>query len=328
MRRSRKILLILSSVFILFIATGYLIYYKLQPIHHFSTAPLPILVKPNHDADSEPSPSVPDSSLSGSGATSTLKGSAFNLLILGIDARDTENSRTDVIMLAHVDIAQSTVHLISIPRDTRVKLPQVGYTKINHAHVLGEIQGGNQAGTQASLQAVSNLCNCTINYYVKTNFVGFEHFINTLGGINVTLPAPVKLTYAHITLPAGDQKLNGDLALKLVQERHSLGEGDNGRQENQALMLKSIVHSLLQPSNIARFPWLVQQAKQDLLDTNLTDADIISLSLLAKNMNAQSIQYVQIPGHSGKFMDPLVHKELYYWIPNAAAWAEIRSKDL
>ncbi len=94
---------------------------------------------------------------------------AFNMLVLGIDARRNEPSRSDVMILANINPKTRKVLLISIPRDTRVEIPGVGNTKINHAHVLGEIEGGNHQGTVASLQAVSNLLNCDIHCYIKVN---------------------------------------------------------------------------------------------------------------------------------------------------------------
>lgn len=341
--KMRRVLIVIASLLLIAGAGGYTLYWWLQPAHHFRSADIPILAAPDQETGSE---ALPASSGHGDGSQSPVMNAAknqdpngkqneqneqneqvnLNILILGIDARGSEDSRTDVMMLARVNVDENKVKLISIPRDTRVKLPGVGYTKINHAHLLGELKGGNHGGTQASLQAVSNLCGCSINYYVKTNFEGFEHFINTLGGLPVTLPDPVKLTYAHLTLPAGEQVLNGDMALKLVQERHSLPEGDRGRQQNQALVLKSIVRRLLQPANLTRMPALITQVREDILDTNLQDGDMVSLSLLAKDMKAEDMAYHQIPGHSNKLYDPLVKKDLYYWIPDLTELREIYMK--
>ncbi|WP_068621021.1 LCP family protein [Paenibacillus tuaregi] len=335
--RIRRVFIVLAILALLAAAAGLFLYWWLQPARHFRSADIPVLAVP----DQQSATSGPHSAAGRSSEAlhSGVLGNrpperqnpdnpgsdqvSLNILVLGIDARGKEDSRTDVMMLAKVNVDRNTVDLVSIPRDTRVQLPGVGFTKINHAHLLGELQGGNHGGTKASLQAVSNLCGCSINYYIKTNFAGFEHFINTLGGLEVSLPAPVKLTYAHRTLPAGKQVLNGDTALKLVQERKSLSEGDRGRQSNQALVLKSVLRTLVKPANLTRLPELIQQVRQDILDTNLEDGDILSLSLLAKEMGTEDIKYHQIPGHSDKLYDPLVKKELYYWIPDLAQLRQI-----
>lgn len=264
-----------------------------------------------------PGPSAKDLSLR------PQQSAGFNILILGTDARDREASRTDVIMLAHVDPEQPRVNLVSIPRDTRVALSGIGYTKINHAHALGELHGDTRSGTKAAIQAVSNLCSCTINYYIKTDFEGFEHFIDTLGGLDVHLDAPVKLTYAYTTLPAGDNHLSGAEALDLVRERKSLPGGDSGRQANQAMVLKEIIRSVIQPKNLKNLPSLIEQVREDVLDTNLRDADLISLAWLAKDLKEDQFRYDQLPGQSGKAWDPLIKNELYYWMPDAPAWEKL-----
>ncbi|USB33022.1 LCP family protein [Paenibacillus sp. YPG26] len=335
----RKVYMLIAGLLLCTALGGYAFYWSLQPSQHFRPSEIPVLAVPDPDAVAAPDTGgrIPGDVRSGPPAAAAsparslmgekpgLAQTNLNILILGIDARGSEDSRTDVMMLARVNVDENRVSLVSIPRDTRVKLPGVGYTKINHAHLLGELRGGNHEGTKASLQAVSNLCGCSIHYYVKTDFEGFEHFIDTLGGLEVTLPAPVKLTYAHLTLPAGEQKLGGDLTLKLVQERHSLAEGDQGRQQNQALVLKSILRTLLQPANLARLPVLIRQVREDMVDTNLTDSDLLSLSLLAKEMKTEDMKYYQIPGHSEKLYDPLVKKELYYWIPDVTLMREMYS---
>ncbi|MDD4402819.1 MAG: LCP family protein [Desulfitobacteriaceae bacterium] len=128
------------------------------------------------------------------------------------------------------------------------------------------MKGGTQFGTKETIKAVSNLCKCDINYYLKINFKGFEEFVDTLGGIELELPQPVKLTYAGITLPATKQQLNGSTSLDLVCERESLKDGDFGRQRNQALVLKSIVRKVVEPQNLERLPTLVKQLKRDVID--------------------------------------------------------------
>ncbi|WP_223068717.1 LCP family protein [Paenibacillus caui] len=340
-RKTWRFMLIPGGILLLLAGLCSFIFWRLQPEQHFRHADIPVLSVPEPESESvkgspqtAPTQQIPSSGLgsgpalaadaNASGTTAaTGSGVRFNVLVLGIDARADEDSRTDVMMLAHVNLDRKTVDLISIPRDTRVQIKGVGYTKINHAHLVGELQGGSRSGTSASLQAVSNLCRCSINYYVKTNFDGFVHFIDSIGGLDLDLSSPVRLTYAHRTLPAGKQHLDGDLTLKLVQERRSLSSGDINRQQNQALVMRAVIRKMLEPDNLVRIPSLVTKVKEDIVDTNLSDRDIVSLSLLAKGLKSEDIGYVQIPGHSGRAKDPLVGKELYYWIPNLEAWWKI-----
>lgn len=247
----------------------------------------------------------------------------FNVLLLGIDAREREDSRTDAIMLANVDTERGAVNLVSICRDTRVHLDGVGYTKINHAHIIGELKGGNRAGTEASLNAVSKLCKCSINYFFKINFKAFEGFIDTIGGIDIDLPSPVKLTFSGIIIPAGCQNLNGDLTLQLVRERFSLADGDFGRQSNQFLVIRAVFRKVVQPGNIERIPDFYRQFRKEIIDTNLTEGDMASIALMLKNMSPENFRHVIIPGQDGYYVDPLLKEKTYYWIPDLKKTEEI-----
>lgn len=337
----------IPAILLLLMAGGLLTaYLKYEPSRHFRNADIPVLatpesaagieVRPATEAVKEVEPPEPAggtrTGTAGEAAaakpepTEGIRGArgSFNLLLLATDARADEASRTDVLMLAHVNPEQNTVSLVSIPRDTQVNLPGIGLTKINHAHAMAEANGqGGHAGTLAAIQAVSNLCRCSINYYVKTNFDGFEHFVDTIGGIEVELDTPVKLTYNYRTLPAGKQHWNGETALDFVRERKSLDDGDNARQRNQALVIQAIARKLLVPDNLARLPELIRLVKEDILDSNLTDADMLSLAWMVRGVDPEEMYFVQFPGSSGKARDPLVGAELYYWIPNMTAWAEL-----
>src|SRR5205085_30027 len=52
----------------------------------------------------------------------------------------TKGSRSDVMMVATLDLAKGTVSILSVPRDTRVQLPgKHHWSKINQAHADGGI---------------------------------------------------------------------------------------------------------------------------------------------------------------------------------------------
>src|SRR3954464_3890708 len=64
----------------------------------------------------------------------------MNLLLVGVDERPghpEEGVRSDTLILVHLDALGRWVSLLSIPRDTRVELPDIGSTKINTAYGQG-----------------------------------------------------------------------------------------------------------------------------------------------------------------------------------------------
>lgn len=236
----------------------------------------------------------------------------FNALILGLDDGGT---RTDMIMLANVNPATRKIILLSIPRDTMVSVPGVGMTKINHAHAWGQSQGENHSGTETAIEAVKGLLKCEIRYYVKVDFEGYKHFIDTVGGVDIDLPHEVVVNESDKTFQAGQQHLDGEMALVLVRERFTLPDGEFGRQRLQCLVIVALGQKLLHPEYIPKLPWLASQIVNDVIDTNLSVADALSLAILFQGMSAQDITYMQVPGSEEYAVDPLVKKELFYWVP-------------
>jgi LCP family protein required for cell wall assembly len=323
----KKWVKILIIVNVSVIVTGVWGYWRLNPGNHFKQMDHPVLAQPMSRTAEVPS-TKPNQTPSPS--TLPMDPSTFNVLILGIDARAEESSRTDIIMVAHVDPMSKTINMVSIPRDTRVFLPGIGNTKINHAHFVGNENGGNNAGTEASIQAVSDLLEIPINYYFKTNFEGFVHFVDTIGGVGIDLPKEVKLDQSlkGRSIPAGKQTLDGALTLDFVRERYSMPNGDFDRQSDQLMILKLIAEKLTQISYLPKLPSLLNQVKSDVIDTNFKDTDLISLAWLFKDLKGEQVQYFQLPGHSDYALDPLVKLKLYYWVPDVKDLQEITNNYL
>jgi polyisoprenyl-teichoic acid--peptidoglycan teichoic acid transferase len=290
---------IVILVSILLVSVAGWAYWKWEPKRHFEHKSHPVLVDKNvfsHPVNAQ-SKTIPKK-----------EESSFNVLILGIDGKMKEDTRTDVMMLVHVDPLKYRVNILSIPRDTRVRIPDIGYTKINHAHFIGNRKAGSQAGTEAALQAVTTMVGVSIHYFIKVDLAGFQSIIDQIGGIEVELSEKVG------NFPKGINLLNGSDALKLVRERKSLPNGDLGRQDNQTLVLKAVVQKVLHPSQILMLPGLVEQVKTNMMETNFTHEDLLSLGLLFKDSEAVKLNVLKVPGRSGKEFDPLVKKELYYWM--------------
>lgn len=312
------------------ILTGGYLYWSSDPSRHFEYTQVPVLVKPDQkESSSLPlKPLSTQESLPQEKALNEKEKKSFNVLVLGIDSRDDEVSRSDVIMVVHVIPSERKANIISLPRDTRVNISGIGYTKINHAHILGELEGGNHGGTEKALEVVSNFLEVPINYYVKTNFKGFKNFIDTIGGVDIHIEKDIYLRPNKKQLLAGEQHIDGDMALSLVRERWAFTDGDFGRQTEQSKVLKSVIKELLAPEHIIETAAILPKVRADIIDTNFTDSDIVSLIRMFSGMTEDEFQYAQIPGQSGYDTDPIVQTRLYYWYPDMAKVKEISAKYL
>src|SRR5690625_5785080 len=144
-----------------------------------------------------------------------------SILLMGVDSSDErgddEEARTDALLVATLNKDEKSVKLLSIPRDSYVYVPEVGYeTKINHAHAYG--------GPRATIETVENLLNIPIDYYVRVNFEAFMDVVDAVDGITVDVPYELQEQDSKdradaIHLYPGGQKLNGEEALALARTR-------------------------------------------------------------------------------------------------------------
>lgn len=164
--------------------------------------------------------------------------SAYYVAILGCDARPNETiARSDVTMLARIDIDTGTVHLVSVPRDMMVEIEGHGTQKINAALAFG--------GPAGAVRALSAFAGVPITHYVELRFEQLVELVDRLGGVTVDVPEGFTSDTSGITLAAGTQRLNGEEALAFARERHAVSSGDFSRAAAQRAIISAIADKVL-----------------------------------------------------------------------------------
>lgn len=242
----------------------------------------------------------------------------LNVLVMGVDNRKGENmARADTIMFCSVDTEKNIISVLSIPRDTRVRIPGHGWEKINSATAFG--------GPSLAMKLVSDLLGIRVNNYVMTNYEGFKDIVNSLGGVTIDVKERM---YHHdpedggiytIDLKPGVQRLNGDKALQFVRYRE-YALGDIGRAEQQQKFLSALVKETLQPSTVFRLRSLMVSAYKA-VDTNLSLLEMKKLAVAASKMTGANLLTQTLPG---KFLnmdgasywepDPYLTRQVIAWI--------------
>ena len=231
----------------------------------------------------------------------------IDILLLGVDERVGEPSRSDTIILASLFPQERQVKMLSIPRDTRVLIPGYGNDKINHAHVYG--------GVNLVRDTVEQFTGIPIDYYVETNFQGFINMIDILGGVTINEEKKMYYPDENIDLEPGLQTLNGYNSLAYVRFR-SDGMGDIGRVARQQHFLKVLAENTLRTSTIAKIPDLVGELRKN-VKTDLSIIDMVSLANRFSKMQPSDIEAWQVPGFNG------MQNEISYWIPDLNATKKI-----
>ena len=108
----------------------------------------------------------------------------ISVLFIGVDDSEDRkyksSARSDALILATFNKDLKSVKLLSIPRDSYVRIPDHGKDKITHAHSYG--------GPATTIETVEKLLDIPVDYYVKMNFNAFVEVIDSLGGIKIDVP--------------------------------------------------------------------------------------------------------------------------------------------
>lgn len=166
-----------------------------------------------------------------------------NVAIFGIDG-----GRSDTIIIASLNQTNHTIKLLSIPRDTYVKIEGHGKTKINHAYAYGK--------EQLALKTINENFGLNISEYITINFTGLINIINKIGGIELEITkaemdyinAHVGESYSLTKNPVeklsdyGKIKLTGEQAL--THSRNRTVGNDFTREERQRDVITAVMEKV------------------------------------------------------------------------------------
>ncbi|MEG4207765.1 LCP family protein [Microcoleus sp. Pol7_A1] len=239
-----------------------------------------------------------------------------NILILGIDRvpEAAANSpkifegRSDTILLLHLDPREKSISLLSVPRDTKVDVPGIRFSKISEANATG--------GAALATRLVSSMLNNTrIERYVRVSSSAFRELVDLLGGVEVFVPRAMSYTDTaqklKINLAQGWQTLNGEQAEQFARFRND-GLGDIGRIQRQQSLIQVIRNRLTSPSVLVRLPQIVR-LMQKYVDTNLNYEEILTLANFGLQLERDTFKMVILPGSSSSKQGDLRS----YWILDA-----------
>ncbi|MEG0830403.1 MAG: LCP family protein [Anaerovoracaceae bacterium] len=170
-----------------------------------------------------------------------------NIALLGIDARDMtkdKGTRSDAIIIASINKTTNEVKLISVYRDTYLKIDeQNGFDKITHAYAYG--------GATETLNSLNENMDLNIKEVMIVNWKSVADTIDALGGITIDVQDSeisemnkyIKDTQKNIggskalIKKAGKQTLNGNQAVTYSRIRKDSVEGDYRRNERMKAVL-------------------------------------------------------------------------------------------
>ncbi|MFC1810311.1 LCP family protein [Patescibacteria group bacterium] len=223
-----------------------------------------------------------------------------NVLLLGTGGGDHDGADlTDTIILASIDQKNKLVPMLSIPRDFYVNIEELGDgARINRIYELGKHNFDSATGIKLVKEAVEEISGVDIHYYVRIDFQGFKDIVDSLGGVDIYIdeeindpyyPKEGTIQYETFYLPAGQQELDGDTALKYARSRKTTSDFDRSKRQQKLLfaiknkaMTKNI---LLNPGKISDLYGAVNSH----IETNLSIRHIIELAKISQDFNQENL---------------------------------------
>lgn len=217
----------------------------------------------------------------------------FNIYISGIDTYGpiTNVSRSDVNIIATINIKDGKILLTNTPRDYYVQLHGTtgNKDKLTHAGVYG---------IDMSMKTLEDLYDTKLDYYIRVNFNTLISLVDEIGGIDIYSDlAFTPWTNKRVYINYGWNHLNGAGALAYARERMSYMDGDRHRGRNQQQVIEAIIKKVTKSNDINMYMKLLDVLEKS-MQTNM-DKKLINgfINLQVKKNYDWNIESIQVTGY-------------------------------
>lgn len=243
-------------------------------------------------------------------------GAVMNVLLVGSDSRanlsgadaagfgrdQVSGQRSDTMMILHVDPREQKAAIVSVPRDLYVPIADTNFSdRVNAAFALG--------GPGQLIATVQRALGITVHHYVQVDFVGFKDIVDTVGGVTMYVPYPVRDSGSGLDLGRGGcWELDGNKSLSWVRSRNmeflingtwqADGRGDLGRIERQQdfirrMMKKALSQGVSNPLTLNR---LIGVGVRDVtFDSALSTKDLTALGRRFSSLDPDRVVLRTLP---------------------------------
>lgn len=229
-----------------------------------------------------------------------------NIALFGLDSRDdTNEGRSDALMILTVDNKHGKLKLTSILRDSEVYIEDYGQDKVTHAYAYG--------GPELAIKTLNQNFQLDIEDYVTVNFVQMAKIVDAFGGTRVNVSAE-EVSYINENLwtlaqedeaanivhddflkedEYGDNMLlNGNQAVAYARIRYL--DLDDVRASRQQNVLRGLL-TQLKSLGILQYPGVVHSVAP-MCETSLDVGDVLGMApILFTDMELETLS---IPGEA------------------------------
>ena len=205
----------------------------------------------------------------------------LNILLMGIDTEESDQGRSDALMVLSLNPGQDAMQLVSIPRDTRTTIVGKGIEdKINHSYAFG--------GADMTVATVENFLDVEMDYYVSMNMSGMKELVDQLGGITVN--NEIAWDDGKYNFTEGLTDLDGDKSMHFVRMRKQDPDGDFGRTKRQRKVIQGIVDKGASVASVSKINGVIEILGNNMA-TNLDFDDLKKLLSGYKDTRKNFVDY-------------------------------------
>lgn len=209
-----------------------------------------------------------------------------NILVLGVDSRGEENSRTDTMMLVSHNKETDDVKVVSFMRDIYAAIPGYQSYKLNTAYYLG--------GVDLLADTLRSMFGIEIQHYALVDFTSFETLVDIAapGGVEIDVEKDMS-ELIGVSLTQGNQTLNGKELLGYARFRAD-NEGDFGRVRRQQQVIAALKEEMISISSVPKLPKLAGAA-QGYVQTDMPMLDQVKMATDLATGGAGEVERLTIP---------------------------------
>ncbi|MFD0271659.1 LCP family protein [Streptomyces sp. NPDC127106] len=248
----------------------------------------------------------------------------LNILLIGSDARDGAENQAlggardtfdgpplaDVQMLLHLSADRSNMSVVSMPRDTLLKMPKCtepgGKVYPASRGLVQTNESLSRGGPGCTVAAWQELTKIPIDHFMMIDFKGVVTMADAIGGVPVCVQENVHSRTrdgkgSGLKLPKGENVIQGEVALQWLRTRYGFEDGsDIGRAHAQHMYMNSMAREFRKNaklSNPMKLNSLAQAAiKAMVVDPGLNKIDkLYDLSMELKKVDPGRITMTTMP---------------------------------
>ncbi|MFB6616768.1 LCP family protein [Streptomyces sp. NPDC085524] len=227
----------------------------------------------------------------------------LNILLIGSDARNDEANQAlggatetfggpplaDVQMLLHLSADRSNMSVVSMPRDTLLKMPKC--TEPNgkvHPESKGLVQTNEslgRGGPGCTVAAWTELTKIPIDHFMMIDFKGVVSMADAIGGVPVCVEQNVHSRTrdgkgSGLKLPKGTTRIQGEQALQWLRTRYGFEDGtDIGRTHAQHQYMSSLSREFRKNAKLSN-PLMLNSLAKAAIDAMIVDPSLNKIDRL------------------------------------------------